>query len=725
MNKRPFRRHLLALCTFLVPLGVLAWIGHAELGRQAGQVRAALDREALQFLRAAAQALEQRFDRLLPTLARESEDLLAEHGPAGTVRQLRARGFGAVLDLVLVSQSGRLRYPEPASARLGLPFHRDAGRDPLRGDDPRPNDPVAATLHAVDLLLLHERFDDAARQLRGALAELDEAEPARRRVEQLSLQVPLLLRLGTIERRRGDDDAARAAFERARDGADDLRGNRFFRSFDRLFDHDALVCGLLAETALCELDDDPGARLALLAAIADGRRDHLGDALLQAAAERLAAALDADAAATALAEVGIHLHTRAFAADYGRYLRETVRRRLNAPLDPGDDAQRDLRQVITAGNPSALLLLRPAVLAETERADWIGLRLDLGQLLASAVEPFVRGDGSFVLAIADGDGVPVVAAPAAPDDFAPPALQSHGMMLRAYPADLDGYLADARAADRNTTLLVLGLFAAAVVGALWLWRTTSRESELLELKVDLVSRVSHELKTPLSLISLYGETLAMKRARDDDQAAQFGAVIAREASRLTAMIQRILDFSRHHAGTRDYSPEPTDLQRELEAITRTYEPHLAARGAHLGAEFESGVIAAVDREAFAGAVMNLLDNAVKYARDEDPDLELQLVLRRDGDHAVVSVLDRGRGVPPRELRAVFDSFYRASNAGEVRGAGIGLSLVRLFAEAHGGRVVAEPRPGGGSIFRIHLPVHRPAAAAGAEPPPPAAPESTS
>lgn len=695
---RSLRRHLLALCTFLVPLGGLAWIGYEELTRRAQEVRSAVDREALLFLGAAAAALEQRFDDLLPQVAEASENLLQDQTPAAAVLTLRERGFGALLDIVLLGDDGRLRYPEPATQRLGLPFHRDP--------PPRPDDDSADALHLADLLLTHGRFDDAARHLRRSLSDLPvdtTASATRRRLDQFAIELPLTFRLGTVERRLGNTEAAGSAFRRVVELAADLRGARTGRAFDRLFDSDAYACGLLAELALAEAAEDAEPRLDLLTALAAGERDQLGESLLLTVAERAAQGIAAPEHARAqrlFAEVAIHLRTRAFAADYDRFLQETVGRRLRTR--PERQAG-ELRQVITAGNPNALLLLRPARGQELERAAFVGLRLDLGQLLAAAVEPFVRGDGSFVLAIADGDDQHIVAPPSAPADYTPPALSSHGMMLSAWPANVPAYLASASTAERNTILLLLGLFGAAVSGALWLWRSVSRESELLDLKVELVSRVSHELKTPLQLISLYGETLALKRARDGDQAAQFGGVIAREAARLTTMIQRILDFSRQQAGTLVYAMAPHDLGEVLAEVAATYAPHLASRGATLTTDLPAGINAAVDRAALASVVVNLLDNATKYAREEDPDLTLHLALRRVDQRAEIDVLDRGRGIPVAERERVFESFYRASNAGEVRGAGLGLALCRHFAAAHGGAVAALPRDGGGSIFRITLP----------------------
>ena len=427
-------------------------------------------------------------------------------------------------------------------------------------------------------------------------------------------------------------------------------------------------------------------------------------------------------------DVGVHLRTRAFANDYDRLLRERVRSKLAPPTDqagPGDD---ELRQVITGGNLPNLLLLRPEQGTSQNNGSWIGIRLDLGQVLAGVLESYVQtniidnrwgieGDkpGTFVLAVADGDNNPIVSPPAVPDEFTATAVVTYGMTLRAYPADVQTYMDDAQATADTSTLLLFGLLVVASIGAVWLWRSVTRESELLALKVDLVSRVSHELKTPLALISLYGETLGLKRARDEEQAAQFGGIIAREAGRLTTMIQRILDFSRQEAGTLQYELSPTDLGEALSEVANNYTAHLDNKGARLETDLPSDVIANVDKAALGGVVINLLENAIKYAREAEPDLNLRIELSCKDQEALIDVLDRGRGVPDDQRERVFDSFYRASNSGEVRGAGLGLSLVQHFAEAHHGSVSILPRPGGGSIVRLSLPLYRPSPSNTAEP----------
>lgn len=289
----------------------------------------------------------------------------------------------------------------------------------------------------------------------------------------------------------------------------------------------------------------------------------------------------------------------------------------------------------------------------------------------------------------------------------PPLAEVHGLTLRAHPANTEKLVAEAQAAEQNRAFLLLALFLTAVGGALWLWRSVSREAELASLKVDLVSRVSHELKTPLALIRMYGETLGLGRARDPQQAAQFGDIIARESERLTTLIQRILDFSRQQAGTLQYSADRTDLTNLLRSVCEAYAPHLEARGAILIDSLRPEVFANCDANACESAIVNLLENAAKYGIEGDDEHEIELDLRPEGGNAVIEVRDRGRGIPDAERDRVFDGFYRASNAGEVRGAGLGLSLVRHFARAHGGEVSVMAREGGGSVFRLTLPLAAP------------------
>jgi signal transduction histidine kinase/tetratricopeptide (TPR) repeat protein len=689
-RSHPLRRNLLAVCTFLVPLGVLAWLGQSELRRQSAQARGALDREALLLLRNAASNLEQQLDELLAEMAVEARGLLAEDSPAVATRGLRQRGFGAALDILLLDSTGQLIHPRPDNVPSILPFSADASSRFAREQ--------AEMLHLADLLITRQEYEQAERHLQAATEK--SFYFTRRGSTQIRNHTELLFRLATVQKRLQRDEASDTFAEVVE------LVQRSRSSWGRGTFIDPLpTLGLYSELAIAELEDRAEALADLLRFLATGRYDEIGSETLGAVGERLAERLVATTANTAqaedlLANLSVHLHARAAASAYDDLMRETVRRRLLTNPEhtiPGEDS---LRYVITGGSPRSFLLLCPTPEQLQARASWCALRLDLSDLLASALGPFIRTDSYFALAVSDGEGQPIIEAPEAPEDYIAPAASSYGLTLRAFPRDIVRFLADQRANAQGLALLVFGLLVAAAVGALWMWRSVSRESELLALKVDLVSRVSHELKTPLALIQLYGETLSLERANSLEQAAGFGDIIVRESARLTAMIQRILDFSRQESGTFVYSKKRIDLTACVEEIAAAYQPHLTARGAKLDLQLQPGVEAEVDRSALQSVVVNLLENALKYGRQIDPDPTLRIDLRQSANQAILEVQDRGRGIPPEERDRIFDSFYRATNAGEVRGAGLGLSLVLHFAQAHGGSVTALPRRDGGTTFRV-------------------------
>lgn len=692
-------RHLLAVCTFLLPLGLLAWLGGAELRRQGNQVQAALEQQALTFLRGAAQALEQHLAVLLPAARRESEQALAGLGHVRAVRHLQEQvGLPEVMDLLLLDERGALIAPTPPPLDLGLPLHRSARTR---------QGPIADALQAAEALTSRGETAAAVKLLQQAL---EHRQNARRSTttgpEPLDLDVRLRFQLAVALRALQRDEEARGHFQVLQNM---LRPQRT----GLLADPSLLGLDLLVDIALAELAGGADGRLALMLEIAEGRRDALPDDLLAAAMRRLDDGLPGDApvqaaAADARRSDAARRRARSLAADYDILLRETLRRRLRVT-----DGTRPVLQAFGAADGACLLALRPATPPERSQhgASFICLRLSLTAIAAGPLAPWLTDDGrGFVLALEDADGMPVAGAV---DEGTVrsdgPVLQSSGLRLRAVPADPGGMLRQAAAGARTRALLLAAVFCVALVGAVWLWRSVSRAAELAALRVDFVSRISHELKTPLALIRMYGETLGLGRAKDADQVSRFGGIVTREADRLAAMIQRILDFSRQQSGTLTYSLVPTDLGELLAEMVAIYQPQLEAQGASLSHDLPRGIRAAVDTAALESAVLNLLENAAKYSVGPGLANRIELSLHAADGMACIAVADRGRGVPEHERERIFESFYRAQNAGEVRGAGLGLSLVRSFAEAHGGSAAMEPRVGGGATFRIILPLldHQP------------------
>jgi len=705
-------RHLLAMCTFLVPLLLLAFFGAAELRRQGTQAQASLERQANQFLREAAQTIEHKIDERLTAVLARSVELMRDRPVVAAIRDLRGDPVGgALLDLLLLDDHGALVWPTPPPDDLGLPLNHLPRARPGSSTDR-----LADGLQLVDVELSRGQFAAAADMLHALAEQTEQAEqpPARSgrepgpSGEQEELAADLHYLYGVVLKKLDRRDEAKAQFTHLHELAH--RG--------RSHPQEVLSLDALAELGLVELDDTPGERLRLMRIIAAGERDYLADGLLEEIFNRLRSGiapgtLEPKQVDDVVLNDQVRRHARAFAVEYRSFLQGPTFRHLNqsrptslptpeAPVEPPP-----ILHAFTTAGLSSLLAVRAATAAETtvRHCNFVALRFDLLHLLGNDLDRFCRSDGAFVLAILDDDETPVIAAPAtAPADYEPTIRQVRGLQLRAYPTDLEALMLDAQQSTRNSLALVVVLFLVAASGAIWMWRSANREAELATLKVDLVSRVSHELKTPLALIRMYGETLALGRARDGEQTARFGSIIEREADRLTTMIQRLLDFSRQQAGSLQYTPTAVNLAELLGRVTDAYRPHLESRGASLSVELQPGLLANVDAAAFESAVVNLLENAIKYAAEPEPDRNIRVELRRRDQTAELLVLDRGRGVPPGERERIFDSFYRASNAGEVRGAGLGLNLVQHFAAAHGGRIAVLPRDGGGSVFCLHLPL---------------------
>jgi len=252
----------------------------------------------------------------------------------------------------------------------------------------------------------------------------------------------------------------------------------------------------------------------------------------------------------------------------------------------------------------------------------------------------------------------------------------------------------------------LMVFAISVGG--WLiGRDLNRQLALARQKTDFVSNVSHELKTPLTSIRMFSELLAEERVADPGKQRAYLQIITAETARLTRLINNVLDFSRMERGEKKYNFRDTDLINIVRETTETYRPHLENTGFQLECDLDGCQLPIrADADAIAQIIVNLLSNAEKYSNG-DKKIRIETV-RRDGPLpcAEVKILDRGIGVPRSCAERIFEKFYRAhdSLSSGIQGSGLGLTLARQIARAHGGDVVYEPREGGGSIFALRLPL---------------------
>jgi signal transduction histidine kinase len=265
----------------------------------------------------------------------------------------------------------------------------------------------------------------------------------------------------------------------------------------------------------------------------------------------------------------------------------------------------------------------------------------------------------------------------------------------------------ARAARLTIGFLIGFLLLAITIGGWLIVADLNRELTLARQKTDFVSNVSHELKTPLTSIRMFSEMLAEGRVRDESKQRTYLHVIAAEAARLTRLINNVLDFARMERGEKKYHLERCDVSSLVRDTVETYRPHLEAEGFHLNSDVAGiPLITKGDRDALAQIVVNLLSNAEKYSADRK-EIAVQ-AKRRDGNTPMIEVrvMDRGSGVPKDCEEKIFEQFFRVEdslNSG-IQGSGLGLTLARQIARAHGGDVRYETREGGGSCFLLTVPL---------------------
>jgi signal transduction histidine kinase len=262
----------------------------------------------------------------------------------------------------------------------------------------------------------------------------------------------------------------------------------------------------------------------------------------------------------------------------------------------------------------------------------------------------------------------------------------------------------AAARRRQVYLAMVMLAALVIVIALYAtWYAVSREVEVAQLKAHFVASMSHELKTPLSIIGLVGQKLRLGRYETPAEAQEYYAMLAEETDRLKGLIDDVLDFSRVMENRQPYHCVPADLGDLVTSTIERYRQSLPAGGA-LTLDPPPVCRVHVDPEALGRVLLNLLDNAVKYSPADRT--QVRVSLECTAAEAVLRVEDQGYGIPPEEQSLVFDRFFRGKSATAyqpTKGAGLGLSIVLHIVKAHAGRIELQSEMGRGSIFSIHLP----------------------
>jgi signal transduction histidine kinase len=257
---------------------------------------------------------------------------------------------------------------------------------------------------------------------------------------------------------------------------------------------------------------------------------------------------------------------------------------------------------------------------------------------------------------------------------------------------------------RSFYLVALALVVSiALFGGHLFWRDVRREVRMADLRSQFVSSVSHELKTPLTAIRMFAETLLLGRARPE-VSQEYLETIVNESERLTRLLNTVLDFSKIEQGKKTYRLQPHSPESIIRAAVKALQYPATQQGFDLRVRVDDDVpLINADPDAIEQALHNLVSNAMKYSGDSRV---IELALSKDGASAVVSVTDHGIGISPEEHARIFEKFYRVRNHATERipGTGLGLALVDHVARAHGGRVTVTSAPGQGSTFLLVVPL---------------------
>ena len=251
-------------------------------------------------------------------------------------------------------------------------------------------------------------------------------------------------------------------------------------------------------------------------------------------------------------------------------------------------------------------------------------------------------------------------------------------------------------------LLVAALILLLIAGGIVIFRNIKKEMKLAEIKSEFVSNVSHELRTPLALINMFAETLSMGRLKTEEKKEEYYKIISQEATRLSNIVNKILNFSQSEAGKRKYNFKQADLNEITEKVFNSYQYHLQNKGFKFKGEFAADILdVECDPEAVAEAIINLVDNSVKYSGDTK---EINIRTGSNEKFVFVEVADKGIGIPDEDQKRVFEKFFRVSSGliHNTKGTGLGLAIVKHIMDAHKGRVDLFSKKDEGSRFVLNF-----------------------
>jgi two-component system phosphate regulon sensor histidine kinase PhoR len=251
--------------------------------------------------------------------------------------------------------------------------------------------------------------------------------------------------------------------------------------------------------------------------------------------------------------------------------------------------------------------------------------------------------------------------------------------------------------------LIVALVTTTIAGSAATLAVIFREARLAKLQTDFVNKISHDLRTPLTSIRMFVETLQLGRLTDEARQQEALEIISDETARLSGLINRLLDWARMESGRRTYRLARQPVAPMVDAALKAFEAMLLQHPAEVERHVPPDLPPVfADRQAITEAILDLLQNAHKYTGPEK-----RIIVRAvaNGPTVQISVTDNGPGIPEREHKRIFKKFYRAPDplSRTIEGTGLGLAMVKHIANGHGGRVSVASEVGHGATFTISLP----------------------
>lgn len=261
----------------------------------------------------------------------------------------------------------------------------------------------------------------------------------------------------------------------------------------------------------------------------------------------------------------------------------------------------------------------------------------------------------------------------------------------------------------SSIFIVIAVLGVPIVAAATLYAVQMilRESSEARKKVDFVSNVTHELKTPLTSIRMFIETLKLGRVKEPEQVNACLDVILQEANRLGILIDHVLTFSKLENQVKKYNMQPGDLGQVVRDTVQLFKAQMRETDGEIRLFVMPGLPnnAEFDKDAMREVVLNLLSNAIKYSGD---DKFVTVRVGQDRHDMFIEVADRGIGIDPMDHKRIFEKFYRVDEAltRKVDGTGLGLTISLEIAKAHGGDITVESVRGKGSRFTVWVPIRQ-------------------